>query len=85
MSTVKSVAVVEWNLYLLCEGAHAGSLAEAPHFVPRKEPLTMPIPKVRAPRACMAHTGCDCLWICVCLCLCLCYYLSKLYSSSSRA
>jgi hypothetical protein len=51
VSTVKSVAVVEWNLYLLCEGVHTGSLAEAPHFVPKKDPLTMTVPKVRGARA----------------------------------
>jgi hypothetical protein len=54
VSTVKSVAVVEWNLYLLCEGVHTGSLAEAPHFVPKKDPLTMTVPKVRGGARC--HT-----------------------------
>ena len=46
VSTVKSVAVVEWNLYLLCEGAN-DDLSEAPHFVAKKAATKMTVPKVR--------------------------------------
>ena len=57
ISTVKSVAVVEWNLYLLCEGAN-DDLSEAPHFVAKKAATTLTVPKARARavrRCCRAH------------------------------